>query len=51
MKHRRKKDHIIGGQEENAILIPDFSVGASLALETKRGLFILKALLVLNVKK
>lgn len=33
VKHRRKKDHIIMGQKENAILISVFSVGASLAVE------------------
>ena len=51
MKERKKKHHVIGGQKENVILkIPDFSVGASLALRSRRGLFIFKALLGLNIK-
>lgn len=51
VKHRRKKDHIIGSQKENVILIHISLLELPWLWNSKRGCFIFKVLLVLNVKK
>lgn len=52
VKQRRKEDHIIGGQEENTFSRCQFSLLELPWLwRSRRGLFISKELLGLNVKK
>lgn len=51
VKHRRKKDHIIGSQKENVILIHISLLELLWLWNSNGGCYIFKVLLVLNVKK
>ena len=52
VKERRKENHIIGGQEENAFSCRQFFLlDLPWPWKSRRGLFISKALLGFNVKK